>query len=214
MLAKKNFVNNSALVIKRCVDFSLSLVLLITLCPLLFLIWIGVRLDSDGPGIFRQKRVGKDGVEFVILKFRTMIQGAPDLLNPDGSTLSSDEDPRVTKLGRWLRRASLDELPQLLNVLRGEMSLVGPRPELLQGLATYLPHQFVRLRVRPGITGWSAVNGRNKLPVQARRDMDSWYAENGNLLLDAKVLWRTLVVVVRREGVNGSESSHESGVAL
>jgi len=213
--AQETLVHGSTSIIKRCVDTVMSLVLLIILCPLLLLVWIGVRLDSNGPGIFRQKRVGKDGVEFVILKFRTMIQNAPDLRNPDNSTLSSDHDRRVTKLGRLLRRTSLDELPQLINVLRGEMSLVGPRPELPEGPATYLPHQFARLRVRPGITGWAAVNGRNDLPMHARRDLDAWYAEHWSLWLDAKVLWRTLVVVLLREGVNcNSESTHKSGVSV
>ncbi len=212
MLAKETFVNGSTAIMKRSMDIAVSLVLLIVLYPLLILIWIGVRLDSDGPGIFRQKRIGKGGVEFVILKFRTMIQNAPDWRNPDNSTFTSDHDQRVTKLGGLLRRTSLDELPQLINVLRGEMSLVGPRPELPGGPATYLPHQFARLRVRPGITGWAAVNGRNDLPMHARRDMDAWYAGHWSLWLDAKVLWRTLVVVVLREGVNGnSESTHKSG---
>lgn len=207
-------MNSSCSIIKRCIDIAVSIILLIILCPLLLLIWVGIRLYSDGPGIFRQKRIGKNGVEFVILKFRTMIQNAPELRNPDNSTLSSDDDPRVTQLGRLLRRTSLDELPQLINVLRGDMSLVGPRPELPGGPATYLPHQFARLQVKPGMTGWAAVNGRNDLPVQLRRDMDAWYAGHWSLGLDIKVLWRTLVIVLRREGVNSNSQSTNRSDAI
>jgi undecaprenyl phosphate N,N'-diacetylbacillosamine 1-phosphate transferase len=189
--------------IKRGLDIMLSLVILLIVSPVLLLIWISIRFTSEGPVVFRQARVGKDGLEFIILKFRTMIHNAPDLRNPDNSTFNSDNDPRVTKVGGLLRRTSLDELPQLINVIRGEMSLVGPRPELPDGPKTYLPHQFARLKVRPGMTGWVAVNGRNNTSINKKRDMDAWYAENWTLSLDARILWRTVIVVLCRQGVNG-----------
>ncbi len=192
--------------IKRLLDVAIALTLLIALSPVLTAIWIAIRLDSEGPAIFRQKRAGKDGVDFVMLKFRTMFHNAPDLRNPDNSTFSSDADPRLTRLGGVLRRTSVDELPQLVNVLRGEMSLIGPRPELPEGPRTYLPHQFARLRVRPGMTGWAAVNGRNEVPMHMRRDMDAWYAENWTLRLDAQIFWRTLVVVLLRRGIHACDA--------
>ena len=202
-------------IIKRLLDVGIALTLLIALSPVLMAIWIAIRLDSEGPAIFRQTRVGKDGVDFIMLKFRTMSHNAPDLRNPDNSTYSSDADPRLTRLGGMLRRTSLDELPQLVNVLRGEMSLIGPRPELPEGPKTYLPHQFARLHVRPGMTGWAAVNGRNDIPMHMRRDMDAWYAENWTLRLDAKIFWRTVVVVLLRRGIHaGAASKHESGLAV
>src|SRR5579859_5907317 len=156
IFANGTTVNTWGPIIKRLLDVVIAFTLLIALCPVLLAIWMAIRLDSEGPAIFRQKRVGKDGVDFIMLKFRTMCHNAPDLRNPDNSTYSSNADPRLTRLGGMLRRTSLDELPQLVNVLRGEMSLIGPRPELPEGPETYLPHQFARLRVRPGMTGWAA----------------------------------------------------------
>jgi undecaprenyl phosphate N,N'-diacetylbacillosamine 1-phosphate transferase len=205
ILATGTTVNTWGPIIKRLLDVAIALTLLIALSPVLLAIWMAIRLDSEGPAIFRQKRVGKDGVDFIMLKFRTMLQNAPDLRNPDNSTFSSDADPRVTRLGGMLRRTSLDELPQLINVVRGEMSLIGPRPELPEGQKTYLPHQFSRLTVRPGITGWAAINGRNDLPMPIKRNLDAWYAENWTLGLDAKILWRTISVVLSRRNINSAK---------
>lgn len=206
----RGVVNRRNRAIKRLLDVVLSLLILVLVSPLLVAVWIAIRLTSEGPSVFRQTRVGKDGRDFVILKFRTMITNAPDLRNPDNSTFNSDSDPRLTKVGSLLRRTSLDELPQLINVIRGEMSLVGPRPELPEGPRTYLPHQFARLAVRPGITGWAAVNGRNDIPMHIRRDMDAWYAEHWTLSLDAKILWRTLLVVLLRKGINSESDTSRS----
>jgi lipopolysaccharide/colanic/teichoic acid biosynthesis glycosyltransferase len=188
-------------------DIAVSAVLLLATAPFLLLIAILIRLTSEGPALFRQKRIGKNGRVFTILKFRTMIQNAPDLRNPDGSTFNGDKDPRVTKIGRLLRKTSCDELPQLLNVLRGEMSLVGPRPELPEGPLSYTRSQFARLKVRPGITGLAAVEGRNNVPVSVRRDLDAQYAENWSFLLDLKVLARTIPIVLERRGVNRKDSN-------
>jgi len=196
--------SNTAL--KRVLDIVFSILLLLILSPLFLIIWVAVRLSSSGPAIFRQARVGKHGRNFIILKFRTMVDNAPDLRNPDNSTFNSDIDPRLTKTGRLLRKTSLDEIPQLFNVIRGDMSLVGPRPELPEGPNTYLPHQFARLTVRPGVTGWAAVNGRNNIPMYARRDMDAWYAENWSLGLDLRIIWRTLAVVFLSRGINSRPS--------
>jgi lipopolysaccharide/colanic/teichoic acid biosynthesis glycosyltransferase len=189
-------------VLKRCMDIAVSVVLLMVAAPLLLLIVIVVRRTSEGPAIFRQKRVGKDGKIFTILKFRTMIQNAPDLRNADNSTFNAEHDPRVTKIGKLLRKTSSDELPQLVNVLCGEMSLVGPRPELPEGPASYTESQAARLNVRPGITGLAAVQGRNCIPIDKRREIDAWYANNWTLLMDAGIIWRTFYIVLLGRGVN------------
>jgi lipopolysaccharide/colanic/teichoic acid biosynthesis glycosyltransferase len=187
---------------KRCMDVALSVILLVATAPLLLLIAIVVRWTSEGPALFRQMRVGKDGRNFTILKFRTMVQNAPDLRNADNSTFNSDHDPRLTKIGRLLRKTSCDELPQLVNVLCGEMSLVGPRPELPEGPASYTQSQFARLKVRPGITGLAAVHGRNDVPVNVRRDLDAQYAESWTFLLDLKIMVQTIAIIFQRRGVN------------
>jgi len=215
MVGNGTIVNTFGAIIKRLADIAIALTLLIALSPVLLAIWIAIRLDSKGPAIFRQERVGKDGANFIMLKFRTMSHNAPDLRNPDNSTFNSDADPRLTSLGGVLRRTSLDELPQLVNVARGEMSLIGPRPELPEGPRTYLPHQFARLQVRPGMTGWAAVNGRNDVPMHVRRDMDAWYAENWSLSLNAKIFWRTLIVVLLRRGIHAhAAATQDSGLLV
>ncbi len=189
-------------VMKRGLDMAVSVLLLLATLPLLLLVVILIRWTSDGPAIFRQKRVGKGGRIFTILKFRTMVQNAPDLRNADSSTYNAADDPRVTSIGKLLRKTSCDEIPQLVNVLRGDMSLVGPRPELPGGRASYTESQFARLRVRPGMTGLAAVSGRNDLCMNARRDMDAWYADNWTLSMDVEIIWRTFAVVLLGQGVN------------
>jgi lipopolysaccharide/colanic/teichoic acid biosynthesis glycosyltransferase len=189
-------------VLKGCLDITVSIVLLVATLPFLLMVAILIRLTSPGPVLFLQKRVGKDGQIFTIYKLRTMMQGAPDLRNADNSTFNADSDPRVTKIGKVLRKTSFDELPQLLNVLRGDMSLVGPRPELPDGPSTYTAGQFARLKVRPGITGLAAVQGRNEVPVSVRRDMDAYYAENWTFLLDLKIILQTIPMVLQNRGIN------------
>ena len=176
--------------------------LLLVTSPLLLVIFLLIRWTSPGPALFLQKRVGKDGRIFTIFKFRTMVQNAPDIRNPDNSTFNSDTDPRVTKIGRILRKTSCDELPQLVNILRGDMSLVGPRPELPEGPSSYTASQLARLKVRPGMTGMAAVQGRNEVPVNVRRDIDAYYAENWTFWLDLKMLAQTIPIVLQGRGVN------------
>lgn len=187
---------------KRTLDIIGSGVGLVLLAPLMLGIAVAIRLGSSGSAVFVQERLGRYGTTFPLFKFRTMVHGAPDLRNPDGTTVATSNDSRVTRIGRVLRRSSLDELPQLLNVLLGDMSLVGPRPELPDGLARYEVRHLARLDMPPGITGWAAVNGRNDLPLDIRRDLDVWYVENFSVFLDLRVLAMTVVAVFRGTGVN------------
>jgi lipopolysaccharide/colanic/teichoic acid biosynthesis glycosyltransferase len=160
-------------------------------------------LESGRPVIFRQLRAGKNGVPFSMLKFRTMVPGAVELgrdlaLSDDPFGLVPN-DPRITRSGRFLRRTSLDELPQLWNVLRGQMSLVGPRPDLLEQVANYEPGDRRRLVVTPGITGWAQVQGRDEIPWEERFRLDAWYVDNWSLALDARIVLRTLAQLGREE---------------
>jgi len=168
-------------------------VLLLLLSPLLAGIALWILLDSGRPAILAQDRAGKDGKTFRMLKFRTMVQNALELApqlteDPFGVV---ENDPRITRVGRFLRRSGLDELPQLWNVLRGQMSLVGPRPDLVEQAAHYTEHDRRRLSVEPGITGWSQVNGREAIGWPERIEQDIWYIDHWSLRLDAKILWRT-----------------------
>ncbi|NPV81340.1 MAG: sugar transferase [Firmicutes bacterium] len=182
--------------IKRGFDIVASLSLLILLLPLFIFLALLVRLSMGSPVLFRQKRPGLHGRPFTMLKFRTMTDA-----RDERGALRPDQD-RLTPVGRFLRSTSLDELPELLNVLRGEMSLVGPRPLLMEYLDRYTPEQARRHEVKPGITGWAQVNGRNALTWEEKFKLDVWYVDNWSLLLDFKILWLTLVKVVKREGIS------------
>jgi undecaprenyl phosphate N,N'-diacetylbacillosamine 1-phosphate transferase len=187
---------------KRFFDLTVAITALMVFAPLLGVIAVAIKVSSRGPVFFMQERIGWQGRKFSIIKFRSMVRNAPYIRNPDGSAYSSDTDLRVTRLGRILRRTSLDEIPQLWNVVRGEMSLIGPRPELAEGIRSYRPADFRRLSVRPGMTGWAVVHGRNDVPVSMRRDLDTWYADHAGFLLDWKILCKTIATVVLREGIN------------
>ena len=187
---------------KRFFDLAVAFAALLVSAPLLGLIAVAIRVSSRGPALFLQERIGWHGRSFVIIKFRSMVDHAPYLRNPDGSAYSSNSDARVTRLGKILRRTSLDELPQLWNVVRGEMSLIGPRPELAEGVHTYRPVDFRRLHVRPGMTGWAVVHGRNDVSVNTRRELDAWYADHWSFSLDLKILSRTIAMVVAGKGID------------
>ncbi|WP_304529200.1 sugar transferase [Blastococcus sp. Marseille-P5729] len=167
----------------------------VVLSPLFLAIAVAVRLTTGSPVLFRQMRPGLHGRPFQILKFRTMCDAA----DADGQLLSDDE--RLTKFGAWLRSTSLDELPELFNVLRGEMSLVGPRPLLMQYLPLYSEFQARRHEVRPGVTGWAQVNGRNAISWDQKFDLDVWYVDNWSLALDVRILGRTVLKVLQRQGI-------------
>ena len=187
--------------LKRVVDRVAAAVLLLLLSPLLAAIAVWILLDGGRPVLLAQERVGKDGKRFTMLKFRTMVPNALELahgLTDDPYGVVPD-DPRITKPGGLLRRTSLDELPQLWNVLVGQMSLVGPRPDLVEQAANYTDRDRGRLAVEPGITGWSQVNGREEITWPERIEQDLWYIEHWSIGLDAKILLRTFTQLGREE---------------
>ena len=193
--------------VKRTSDVVASALGLAVLWPLMLLIAIAIKLDSPGPVLDRQQRVGENNKRFWMLKFRTMVKGADRLAGPAAATdelgrpvYKHPDDPRITRVGRYLRRWSLDELAQLVNVLRGEMSLVGPRPEQEFIASNYEPWQRQRLSVPPGMTGWWQVSGRSDLPMHLNTQYDLYYIRNYSLWLDLRILWMTLGAVIRGKG--------------
>ena len=183
---------------RRLIDIAASAVALVLMAPLLALAVLAIRRESRGRAIYRQRRAGKDGKAFDVFKLRTMVDGAEHI----GAGLAVNvNDSRITRVGAFLRRTSLDELPNLLNVLRGEMSLIGPRPTLPVQVNQYSERQRRRLAVKPGITGWAQVNGRASLPWAERIELDLYYVEHRSLALDLRILARTPTMVLGGAGL-------------
>ena len=188
---------------KRALDVAVAGTLLALTTPVLGVAAALIRLESRGHPIYRQRRVGLDGVPFELYKLRTMVSGAETM----GAGLAlSEGDSRITRLGRLLRRTSIDELPNLVNVLRGEMSVVGPRPTVQVQVDRYTERQRGRLFVKPGLTGWAQVQGRASLPWSERIELDLWYVEHESLGLDLRILWRTVRIVLGGDGLYKGES--------
>jgi sugar transferase EpsL len=191
-------------ILKRCLDIVISIIGIVVLVPIFILISVAIGLSSPGSVLFRQERLGKLGTTFTIYKFRTMVDGAIHL----GKGFDTYRgDPRITLVGRILREFHLDELPQLLNVLRGDMSLVGPRPLLPIELLTYNQLQKRRLLVTPGMTAWEAVNGGLENTREQRIEFDLWYVDHWTIWIDLKILALTVPVLLRREGIYEEESN-------
>ena len=188
------------MLVKRLLDITISLIALIFLLPLMLLIYLLVIINLGSPAFFLQERVGKDNKIFKMIKFRTMKNST----DKNGNLLSDNE--RVTKFGSFLRSFSLDELPELFNILKGDMSLVGPRALLVQYLGLYNDEQIRRHEVLPGLTGWAQINGRNSITWSEKFKLDVWYVDNWSLWLDIKIFFLTFWKVVKREGINQSES--------
>jgi lipopolysaccharide/colanic/teichoic acid biosynthesis glycosyltransferase len=183
--------------VKHALDRVLALTGLVVLSPVMLALAIWILVETGRPVLFSHPRVGRNGRVFRMLKFRTMVRDA--IAIGQAMKISEDpyghlpDDPRITRSGRFLRRTSLDELPQLVNVLRGEMSLVGPRADIVEQVANYTESDRRRLAVKPGITGWAQVNGRDAIPWPERFELDAWYVEHWSLGLDARIVWRTAV---------------------
>jgi lipopolysaccharide/colanic/teichoic acid biosynthesis glycosyltransferase len=174
--------------VRRAFDVAGAALGLVVTGPVLAVAAIAIKLEDRGPVLYRQKRVGKDGVQFELLKLRTMVVGAERL----GAGWAVNEgDPRITRVGRVVRRLSIDELPQLWNVLRGDMALIGPRPTLAYQVEQYTPRQRRRLEVKPGLTGWAQVHGRARLPWSERIELDVWYVDHRSPLVDLKIVLKT-----------------------
>jgi lipopolysaccharide/colanic/teichoic acid biosynthesis glycosyltransferase len=189
-------------VTRRAFDLVVAAVALVLSAPIVAGAALAIRLESRGPVIYRQLRVGKDGHHFDMLKLRTMIQGAEGI----GAGMAVNEgDPRITRVGAFLRRTSIDELPNLVNVLRGEMAIIGPRPTIPVQVAQYTERQRGRLAVKPGLTGWAQVQGRASLPWSERIELDLWYIEHRSWRLDLLILRRTVDVLVRGSGLYKGE---------
>jgi sugar transferase EpsL len=189
-------VNSVAKILKRTFDFFAALLALILFLPQLLIVAVLVRLKLGSPVLFCQQRPGQKGRLFTIYKFRTMISKTHD----ENGTILPDFK-RLPPFGLWLRATSLDELPELFNVLKGDMSIVGPRPLMTKYLDRYTPQQARRHEVKPGITGWAQINGRNNITWEEKFQMDVWYVENGSLWLDAKIIAKTIWMVFKRENV-------------
>ena len=195
--------------LKRAIDLGVSSLLLGLLFPVGCACALAIRITSPGPVIFRTRRLGRDAIPFNLYKFRSMRVDAPDWRNPDGSTFTSDDDPRVTPVGRFLRKTSLDELPQLINVALGQMSLVGPRPDQVDQLQYYTDKDKQRLLVKPGITGFAQISGRNSIPWESRKALDIEYLRRHSTWLDLAILLKTIPYVLRREGVNSPSTRRQ-----
>lgn len=183
-------------------DIFIAFSAVLVFSPFWILLYILIKLDSPGPALYLHRRVGRDKEEFICFKFRTM------KLNADPNKLAeSKDDDRITKLGHFLRKSSLDETPQLLNVLLGEMSIVGPRPALPVQVENFSEEDMKKLLVKPGLTGWTQVNGRNSIPYEKRMELDAWYAENHNVLLDTWIIIKTFKVLLFGDGIYDANST-------
>jgi len=183
---------------RRAFDIAIAGTALLVTSPILLVAIVAIRVESPGHPIYRQRRIGRDGRPFDVLKLRTMVQGAEGM----GAGMAVNEgDPRITRVGALLRRYSIDEIPNLVNVLRGEMAIIGPRPTIPVQVEQYTPRQRGRLAVKPGITGWAQVNGRASLPWSERIELDLYYVEHRSLALDLKILARTPAMVLGGSGV-------------
>ena len=187
--------------VKRAFDIVIGLVAMPFLGLLLLIAAPAIKHEDKGPVFYNAPRVGKGGEEFLMYKLRSMKVNAPDLVMEDGSTYNGADDPRMTKVGAWLRKTSLDEFPQFINVLKGDMSVIGPRPDLAREVELYRGDEHEKLLVKPGITGYAAVYGRNSLPWHDRLALDVYYVRHVSFALDLKVFFRTFATVFKQEGI-------------
>ena len=195
---------------KRVMDILIAIVAMVILSPVLVAIWISIKLSNEGPVIFKQQRAGKNSKSFVFYKFRTMI---PDV-EPFGPSPKSGQDPRLTKIGRFLREYSLDELPQLFNVLKGDMSIVGPRPLYISQIPEWNERQKKRLLVKPGLTGLAQIAGRGELTLEEKLDLDVKYVETTSLITDIRIVLLTIACVFTRKNIyekNYSQTEYTRG---
>lgn len=195
--------------IKRLLDILLSVILLPFVIIVISLFGLLIKLEDRGPIFYCGERLGKDGRIFKMYKLRSMKVNAPDLRNPDGSTYNSDKDPRLTRIGRILRKTSLDELPQIFSVLKGDMSFIGPRPDLPEHINYYEGEEIRKLEVLPGITGYNQAYFRNSVEWKQRLKNDIYYVNNISFMLDFKILWKTVFSVLMEKGIYSTNTKSE-----
>jgi undecaprenyl phosphate N,N'-diacetylbacillosamine 1-phosphate transferase len=199
---------------KRFFDIVFAIISLSILSLVFIVVAPLIKLSDGGPIFYNANRIGKNGKLFKMYKFRSMKVNAPDIRLPDGSTYNGEDDPRVTKIGKFLRKTSIDELPQLLNVLIGDMSLIGPRPDLPDDIHMYNDYQRKKLSVRPGITGYSQAYFRNSANQEEKFNNDSYYAENLTILFDIKIFFKTLLTVIKKENIYKDTAGKNAGLNL
>ena len=207
---KKGYKSFYQLGIKRVFDILACLVASPFVILILIPVLIAIKIEDGGPLFYRSGRIGVGFKEFEMLKFRSMKVNAPDLRNEDGSTFNSDRDTRVTKVGHFLRETSIDEIPQVFNILKGDMSIIGPRPGDIESKDTYEDDEKDKLLIRPGITGYTQAYYRNNLGVRDKRLYDAWYAHNVSFALDVKIFFKTIKTVLKRENVYTNAESSEA----
>lgn len=190
-----------AKIFKRIEDMVFSLICIIVFIPVWIIVPILIKRDDGGSIFYLAPRIGKDCRKFYMYKFRSMKEGNKDIRNPDGSTYNAEDDPRVTRIGKKLRKSSIDELPQLFNVLKGEMSLIGPRASTWDSLESYKEDEKDKMKVRPGISGYTQAYYRNSISPREKRLYDAWYAHNVSFGLDVKIFFKTIATVLKRENV-------------
>lgn len=188
-------------IIKRIFDLCISVVALPFFAVLYIIVGLAIKIEDGGPVFYMADRIGKDGTLLRMYKFRSMKVNSPNIVNPDGSTYNSPTDSRLTKVGKFIRETSIDEIPQILNILKGEMSLIGPRASEYDALPGYKEDELDKMKVLPGITGYTQAYFRNGLTTREKRLKDAWYANNASLWLDTKIFFKTIQTVIKRENV-------------
>lgn len=201
MKQKQNYKSFYVMFVKRLADIIIGLAALPFLALIVLIVGLAIKLDDGGPVFYKAKRIGKNSKIFNMYKFRSMIVNAPNWTNPDGSTYNAADDDRVTKVGKFIRQTSIDELPQFFNVFIGNMTFIGPRASGAGALDSYEPDEVAKMNVKPGITGYTQAYYRNGLTVREKRLKDAWYAENVTMWLDVKIFFKTIVTVLKKDQV-------------
>ena len=187
--------------IKPICDWLIAMIVFPFFCIIWLIVTIAIKLEDGGPVFYMAERIGKDCKKLKMYKFRSMKVNAENITNPDGSTYNAKDDPRVTKVGKFLRETSLDEIPQIINIIKGEMSLIGPRASGWSALKSYQTDELHKMNVRPGISGYTQAYYRNSIGVREKRLKDAWYADNISFSLDAKIFFKTIVTVLKHENI-------------
>ncbi|WP_045519168.1 sugar transferase [Neobacillus niacini] len=197
------------LFLKRWMDLLAAILALPVLMFVILIVGILIKLEDNGPIFYKSKRLGKNGIPFLMYKFRSMKVNAPDIRNEDGSTFNSENDPRMTKIGKFIRKTSIDEVPQLLNVVIGNMSFIGPRPDLPDQISLYEGNEIRKLEVLPGLTGYNQAYFRNSIPLREKFENDVYYVDHISLFFDLKILLKTFTIIIHRKHVY---SNHDKSI--